>query len=42
MTHRFPDDPDYNARMQDAEMQHLAENEAFQTMFAQNYVGLPY
>ncbi|MBO9409197.1 4-hydroxybenzoate 3-monooxygenase [Shimia sp. R9_1] len=42
LLHRFPDDSDFDRKMQQADVAFLAENSAAQTVFAQNYVGLPY
>ena len=42
LLHRFPDQSEFDRRMQQAEFAFLAENEAAQTALAQNYVGLPY
>ena len=42
LLHRFPDQTDFDAKMQIAEIAFLRSNEAAQAAFAQNYVGLPY
>ncbi|MBO9402459.1 4-hydroxybenzoate 3-monooxygenase [Shimia sp. R9_3] len=42
LLHRFPDDSEFDRKMQQADVAFLAENSAAQTVFAQNYVGLPY
>ena len=42
LLHRFPDDSEFDQKMQQADVAFLAENSAAQTVFAQNYVGLPY
>ncbi len=41
LMHRFPENADFDRRMQLAELDYLAESEAMQTMLAENYVGLP-
>ena len=42
MLHRFPDQSDFDARMQQAELAFLQQNRAAQESLAINYVGLPY
>ncbi|WP_422374091.1 4-hydroxybenzoate 3-monooxygenase [Roseibium sp.] len=42
MLHRFPDQTDFDLKMQRAEIESLHYNEIAQKWFAQNYVGLPY
>ncbi|PVB62206.1 4-hydroxybenzoate 3-monooxygenase [Labrenzia sp. 011] len=42
LLHRFPDQTDFDLKMQRAEIQSLHYHETAQTWFAQNYVGLPY
>jgi len=42
MLHRFPDQSDFDLKMQRAEIESLRYNETAQKWFAQNYVGLPY
>ena len=42
MLHRFPDQSDFDLKMQRAEIESLHHNEIAQRWFAQNYVGLPY
>ncbi|WP_422050726.1 4-hydroxybenzoate 3-monooxygenase [Shimia sp.] len=42
LLHSFPDDSEFDRKMRQAEVAFLAENSAAQTVFAQNYVGLPY
>lgn len=42
MLHRFPEEGDFLARMQEAEIDYLATSRAAQTALAENYVGLPY
>jgi p-hydroxybenzoate 3-monooxygenase len=42
MMHRFPDDGDFAAKIQDAELDYLVSSQAASTAFAENYVGLPY
>ena len=42
MMHRFPQDSDYDRRMQDAEMSMLLDSPAAQKAWAETYLGLPY
>jgi len=42
LLHRFPDQSEFDQRIREAELDQLAVSEAAQTVFAQNYVGLPY
>jgi len=42
LLHRFPDQTEFDLKMQQADLAFLRENEAAQMVFAQNYVGLPY
>jgi p-hydroxybenzoate 3-monooxygenase len=42
LMHRFPDQSDFDLRMQRAEIEFLRSNEAAQKAMAENYVGLPY
>ncbi|WP_428647036.1 4-hydroxybenzoate 3-monooxygenase [Roseibium sp.] len=42
MLHRFPNQSDFDLKMQRAEIESLHYNEAAQAWFALNYVGLPY
>lgn len=42
LLHRFPDQTDFDLKMQRAEIESLHHNEIAQKWFAQNYVGLPY
>ena len=42
LLHRFPDQNDFDLRMQRAEIDFLRENREAQSVLAQNYVGLPY
>lgn len=42
LMHRFPDQSDFDRRMQRAEIEFLRSNEAAQKALAENYVGLPY
>ena len=39
--HRFPGD-DFDARIQQIELEYLFDSEAAQASLAENYVGLPY
>ena len=41
LLHRFPDDSDFERRMQQAELDYLADSETAQRSLAENYVGLP-
>jgi p-hydroxybenzoate 3-monooxygenase len=42
MLHRFPDQSEFDLRMQQAELQYLESSDAAQTALAENYIGLPY
>ncbi|MDF1728957.1 MAG: 4-hydroxybenzoate 3-monooxygenase [Sulfitobacter sp.] len=42
LMHRFPDQSEFDLRMQRAELEFLRTNEAAQKAMAENYVGLPY
>ncbi|MCG6883727.1 MAG: 4-hydroxybenzoate 3-monooxygenase [Silicimonas sp.] len=42
LMHHFPDQSDFDLRMQQAEFAFLGESRAAQEALAQNYVGLPY
>ncbi|MDG2341061.1 MAG: 4-hydroxybenzoate 3-monooxygenase [Paracoccaceae bacterium] len=42
MLHTFPDQSDFDKRIQQSELTFLRENEAAQTVLSQNYVGLPF
>ncbi len=42
LLHRFPDQSAFDGKMQVADLEFLRTNEAAQTAFAENYVGLPY
>ncbi|WP_299808641.1 4-hydroxybenzoate 3-monooxygenase [uncultured Roseibium sp.] len=42
LLHRFPDQSEFDLKMQRAEIQSLHYHETAQKWFAQNYVGLPY
>ena len=42
LMHRFPDQSEFDHKMQIAELEFLRSNEAAQKAMAQNYVGLPY
>ena len=41
LTHRFPDAPEIDRRLQVAELEYLRSSRAAQAAFAENYVGLP-
>lgn len=42
LLHRFPDQSEFDVKMQRADLEFLRENEDAQRVMAQNYVGLPY
>lgn len=42
LLHRFPDQSEFDIRMQRAEIEYLRSSEGAQKSFAENYVGLPY
>jgi p-hydroxybenzoate 3-monooxygenase len=42
MMHRFPEQTEFDQRIQDAELDYLQNSVAAQTQLAENYVGLPY
>ncbi|SFA78522.1 p-hydroxybenzoate 3-monooxygenase [Rhizobium sp. NFR07] len=42
MMHRFPDEGEFAAKIQNAELDYLVSSKAASTAFAENYVGLPY
>lgn len=42
MLHRFPEQTDFDMKMQRAELEFLRDNREAQSVLAQNYVGLPY
>ncbi len=42
LLHRFPDQSDFDRRMQRAELEYLRSSVAAQTSLAENYIGLPY
>ena len=42
LMHRFPDQGDFDLRMQHAEIELLRDSETAQKALAENYVGLPY
>jgi p-hydroxybenzoate 3-monooxygenase len=42
LLHRYPDQSDFDLKMQRADIAFLRDSEAAQKVFAQNYVGLPY
>lgn len=41
LMHRFPEDGEFERRMQLAELDYIAQSRAMQTAIAENYVGLP-
>ena len=42
LLHRYPDQSEFDIRIQVAELEFLRSNEAAQRAMAENYVGLPY
>ncbi|GFE50018.1 4-hydroxybenzoate 3-monooxygenase [Roseobacter cerasinus] len=42
LMHRYPDQSEFDLRIQRAELEFLRSNDAAQKAFAENYVGLPY
>ena len=42
LLHRFPDQTEFDLKMQQAELAALADSESAQAELARNYVGLPY
>ena len=42
LLHRYPDQSEFDLKMQQADIAFLRDNDAAQKVFAQNYVGLPY
>ncbi|GAA6179534.1 4-hydroxybenzoate 3-monooxygenase [Shimia sp. NS0008-38b] len=42
LMHRYPDQTEFDLKMQVAELEYLRSNEAAQRAMAENYVGLPY
>ncbi|KUJ73168.1 4-hydroxybenzoate 3-monooxygenase [Ruegeria marisrubri] len=42
LLHRFPDQSEFDLKMQRADIEFLRENRAAQSVLAQNYVGLPF
>jgi p-hydroxybenzoate 3-monooxygenase len=42
LMHRFPDQTEFEQRIQEAELEALEASRAAQTVMAENYVGLPY
>jgi len=42
LLHRFPDQSEFDLRMQQAELEYLESSPAAQTVLAENYIGLPY
>lgn len=40
--HRFPDQTEFDQRIQESELDYLANSAAAQTVFAENYTGLPF
>ncbi len=42
LTHLLPDQPEFDRRMQETEIEFIESSDAAQTVLAENYVGLPY
>ena len=42
LLHRFPEQTEFDLRIQGAELEFLRDSRDAQTVLAQNYVGLPY
>ena len=42
LLHRFPEQSEFDLRMQQAELEYLESSSAAQTALAENYIGLPY
>jgi p-hydroxybenzoate 3-monooxygenase len=42
LLHRFPESGEFGHRIQEAELDYLADSEAAQESLAENYVGLPF
>jgi len=42
MLHRYPDQSEFDIKMQRADLEFLRDNDSAQKVFAENYVGLPY
>lgn len=42
LLHRFPEQSDFDLKIQHADLEFLRDNEAAQRVMAENYVGLPY
>lgn len=42
LLHRFPDQSEFDLKMQKAEIDFLRSNREAQSVMAQNYIGLPY
>jgi p-hydroxybenzoate 3-monooxygenase len=42
LMHKFPDQGEFDAKMQQAELDYLTSSKAAMTAMAENYVGLPY
>ncbi|MGI9402778.1 MAG: 4-hydroxybenzoate 3-monooxygenase [Rhizobiaceae bacterium] len=42
LLHRFPEQTEFDLKMQRADLEFLRENQTAQSVLAQNYVGLPY
>ncbi|HBZ45095.1 MAG TPA: 4-hydroxybenzoate 3-monooxygenase, partial [Maritimibacter sp.] len=42
MLHNFPDNPDFDRKIQNIELEYFLESEAARASLAENYVGLPF
>ena len=42
LLHRYPEQTEFDLKMQRADLEFLRENKTAQSVLAQNYVGLPY
>ena len=42
LLHRYPDQTEFDLKMQRADLEFLRSNKEAQSVMAQNYVGLPY
>ena len=41
MLHNFPNEGEFNTKVQEAELDYIVHSEAGSTSLAENYVGLP-
>ncbi len=42
LLHRYPEQTEFDLKMQRADLEFLRDNKTAQSVLAQNYVGLPY